>query len=68
MSGQDMWRTEYARIARELVAAATKLGKMVEAPDAEPLNADQFEAALAEVDRLQKELQTHFWSHSRPGN
>jgi lipocalin len=60
MSDRDAWQAEYERIARELVAAAARLGAMIEAPDTERLDADQFQGKWAEVDRLGKELQKHF--------
>jgi hypothetical protein len=64
MADQDVWQAEYARIAHEYVAATTKLSDILDAPDTEPLD-DHFEAASAEVDRLQRKLQKHFWSRPR---
>jgi len=62
----EEWEVDYAHIARQVMATAGKLADMHDAPNAEPLDADEFEAALAELHRLERQLQRHFWN--RPGH
>ena len=55
----DAWRAEDDRLRRAVVAAEAKVGLMLDAPDTEVLDADQFEAVLSERNRLEAEFLRH---------
>lgn len=63
----DGRRAEDDRLRRAVVAAEAKVGEMLDAPDTEVLDADQFAAVLSERNRLEAEFLRHRRDRIRRG-